>query len=158
MGQAAEHELDAPPWQRVDATLMATSRLIRRAYDARLVHLNVNLSEAILLSLVDEHGPLSQRQLADSMNMGRPAAGVVVSSLEARRLITRRPDPQDRRVLLVATTPAGSALAERVAVVDIALRAELRAGLSREERATLAKLLTRLQANLAASLNRTKIG
>jgi DNA-binding MarR family transcriptional regulator len=137
---------------------MATSRLIRRAYDARLVHLNVNLSEAILLSLVDEHGPLSQRQLADSMNMGRPAAGVVVSSLEARRLITRRPDPQDRRVLLVATTPAGSALAERVAVVDIALRAELRAGLSREERATLAKLLTRLQANLAASLNRTKIG
>jgi hypothetical protein len=29
------HELDAPPWQRVETTLMATARLIRDAYDAR---------------------------------------------------------------------------------------------------------------------------
>jgi DNA-binding MarR family transcriptional regulator len=151
----SEHELDAPPWQRVDATLMATSRSIRRTYDARLAHLNVNLSEASLVAYVDERGPLSQRQLADAMNIGRAAAGVVVSTLESRRLIERRPDPGDRRAMLVATTAAGQALAQKIAAVDVALRAELRSGLTRDERAKLAELLTRLQANLATAFDRT---
>jgi MarR family transcriptional regulator for hemolysin len=151
----SEHELDAPPWQRVEATLMATSRSIRRAYDARLSHLNLNLSEASLLAYLNENGEMSQRQLADAMSTGRAAAGVIVGSLESRRLVERQPDPQDGRAMLVATTPVGRALAEKVAEVDVALRAELRAGLTRGERAKLAELLSRLQTNLAGALDRT---
>ena len=30
------HELDSPPWLRVESTLMATARLVRTAFDARL--------------------------------------------------------------------------------------------------------------------------
>jgi DNA-binding MarR family transcriptional regulator len=151
----SEHELDAPPWQRVEATLMATSRSIRRTYDARLAHLNVNLSEASLLAYLDEHGPLSQRQLADAMGMGRAAAGVVIGNLETRRLIERRPDPHDGRAVLVNTTTAGRKLTAKIAAVDKTLRAELRTGLTHDERAKLAELLTRLQTNLAAALDRT---
>jgi DNA-binding MarR family transcriptional regulator len=150
----SEHELDAPPWQRVDATLMATSRLMRRAYDTRLAHLHLNLSEASILVYLYEHGALSQRQLADAMSLGRAAAGVVVSSLESRRLVERRPDPDDGRAVLVATTSAGRVMAEQIAAVDVTLRAELRSGLSRDERAKLAELLTRLQANLLGALDR----
>ena len=29
--EGGTHELDAPPWQRVETTLMATARLIREA-------------------------------------------------------------------------------------------------------------------------------
>ena len=29
------HELDAPPWLRVESTLMATARAIRQGYDHR---------------------------------------------------------------------------------------------------------------------------
>jgi DNA-binding MarR family transcriptional regulator len=150
-----EHELDAPPWKRVEATLMATSRSIRRTYDARLAHLNVNLNEASLLANLDERGPLSQRQLADTIGIGRAAGGVVIGNLEARRLIERRPDPRDGRAVLVATTTAGRELAGKIAAVDKTLRAELRVGLTRDERAKLAELLSRLQTNLAAALDRT---
>jgi MarR family transcriptional regulator for hemolysin len=151
----SEHELDAPPWQRVESTLMATSRLIRRTFDSRLSHLDVNLNEAGLLVYVDEHGPMSQRQLADALNIGRAAAGVVIGSLESRRLIERRPDPDDGRAVLVGATATGRRLAEKIVAVDVTLRAELRAGITRDERAKLAEVLTRLQVNLAAALDRT---
>ena len=151
----SEHELDAPPWQRVEATLMATSRLIRRTYDARLSHLTLNLTEASLLAYVHEQGPLSQRKLADAMNMGRAAAGVALGRLESRRLIERHTDPDDGRAMLVATTAAGRSMADKIAAVDIALRAELRTGLSRDERAKLAELLSRLQVNLRDAIART---
>jgi MarR family transcriptional regulator, transcriptional regulator for hemolysin len=150
-----EHELDAPLWKRVEATLMATSRSLRHVYDARLAHLNLNLNEASLLANLDEHGPLSQRQLADTISIGRAAAGVIVGNLESRGLIERRPNPHDGRAVLVATTTAGHAMAEKILAVDVTLRAELRAGLTHDERAKLAELLSRLQTNIAAGLERT---
>jgi MarR family transcriptional regulator for hemolysin len=144
--------LDAPPWRRVESTLMATSRAIRRAFDARLADLSLNLTESSLLVYVQESGSLTQTQLADRLAIGRAATGAVIDALERRRLLERRPDPADRRVWLVAATPGGKELAARVIEVDRGLRAELRAGISREERQQLARLLVRLQENAAGVL------
>jgi len=47
---AAGHELDAPPWSRVEGTLLSTARAVRRAYDAALAELGVNLSKASVLA------------------------------------------------------------------------------------------------------------
>jgi len=148
----AEHELDAPPWQRVESTLMATSRAIRRAYDAHLAPLGLNLSEASLLAFVGEHGPVSQTQLAERLGMNRASTGAVVDAVLARGLVGRDPSPTDRRVWLVRITDDGRALAAQVAIVDGALREQLRAGLSRAERQQLARTLLRLQSNLAVVL------
>lgn len=149
---AAAHELDAPPWQRVESTLMATARGIRQAYDQRLGALEVNLSQASLLSFVADFGSQTQTRLAGGLGLGRAATGTLVDGLEARGLVVRTPDPTDRRVWLVDLTAAGRAVVDRVADVDRTLRAELRAGISKAERHQLAQLLVRLQANLAGVL------
>jgi len=65
--------------------------------------------------------------------------------------VERRPDPHDRRVWLVAMTSAGADLVEAIAEVDRVLRAELRKGISRADRQTLAATLIRLQQNLRPS-------
>ena len=57
---ASSHELDSPPWLRVESTIMATARAIRQAYDARFRDLGLNLSEASLLAFVAEAGPFTQ--------------------------------------------------------------------------------------------------
>jgi hypothetical protein len=72
---SVDHELDAPPWRRFEATLMATSKLLRRAYDTRLADIGLNLSEACLLAYVVEHGPLTQTQVAERIGMGRARPG-----------------------------------------------------------------------------------
>ena len=145
------HELDAPPWLRVESTLMATANAIRAAYDERLAPLGMTLSLASLLSYIADFGPINQTRAAEHLDQGRAVTGNQVDRLESLGFVERRPDPDDRRVWLLAITPAGTELAGSIAEVDRVLRAELRAGISRSERQALAGLLVRLQQNLHRS-------
>ena len=147
-----EHELDAPPWLRVESTLMAAAKAIRDAYDERLARLGLNLSLASLLAYTDEYGAVSQTRVAQHLGQGRAVTGSNIDRLASLGLVERRPDPDDRRVWLVAVTEEGRATAEQVKAVDFELRAELRVGVSREERQMLATLLLRLQQNLDNNL------
>jgi DNA-binding MarR family transcriptional regulator len=149
------HELDSPPWLRVESTLMSTARLVRAAFDARLAPLDLNLTQASLLGYVSEFGATTQTDLADHLGIGRAAIGSVIDRLQTRGLVERQPRPDDRRVWLVAITPAGTELAREVAEVDTVLRAELRHGIGREERQALAWVMTRLQQNLATAIAKT---
>ncbi len=149
MTENSKHELDAPPWLRVESTLMSAARGIRRAYDLRLDELGLNLSEAILLAYTEEAGPLMQAELAKHMGVGRAAMGSLIDSLENRGWVERRPKPNDRRVWLIAITPSGEQAASQVAKIDERLRAELREGISRKERRELNQLLNRLRENVS---------
>ena len=107
MSSLTNNELDAPPWLRVESTLMSTARLIREAFDARLKPLDLNLTQASLLAYVAEFGAITQTRLAEKMGTGRAAMGTVVDGLEKRGLIERHPDPDDRRVWRVDITDDG---------------------------------------------------
>lgn len=148
---APSHELDAPPWLRVESTLMATANAIRAAYDQRLAPLGLSLSLASLLAYIRDFGPVSQTRAAEHLDQGRAVTGTQVDKLQALGLVDRLPDPDDRRVWLLAVTDAGRDLADRIGEVDTVLRAELRAGISRADRQMLAGLLLRLQDNLRRS-------
>jgi DNA-binding MarR family transcriptional regulator len=149
------HELDSPPWLRVESTLMATARLVRVAFDTRLAPLELNLTQASLIGYVAEFGPTTQTDLADHLGIGRAAIGSVIDRLQARGLVERQPKADDRRVWLVTITDAGTDMARRINEVDQVLRAELRHGLGREERQALAWVMTRLQQNLATAIAKT---
>jgi MarR family transcriptional regulator for hemolysin len=146
-----EHELDAPPWLRVESTLMATANAIRAAFDDRLAPLGLTLSLASLLSYVADFGPINQTRAAEHLDQGRAATGTQVDRLQSLGLLERRPDPDDRRVWLLAITECGSRMVDSIAEVDRILRAELREGITRSERQALAGLLLRLQTNLRRS-------
>lgn len=146
------HELDSPPWLRVESTLMATARLVRVAFDSRLATLDLNLTQASLIGYVAEFGSTTQTDLADHLGIGRAAIGTVIDRLQARGLVERQPKVDDRRVWLVTITDDGQELAGRINDVDQVLRAELRHGLGREERQALAWVMTRLQQNLASAI------
>ena len=152
---APNHELDAPPWQRVESTLMATARAIRRAYEIRFADLDLNLTQASLLAYLFEAGPITQSRLASRLGMGRAAAGLVIDTLEARGLVERRANVEDRRAWMIALRPEGVRIATPILEIDAVLRSELRAGISRAERQQLAGLLLRLQSNLADVLDGT---
>ena len=149
---STEHELDAPPWLRVESTIMAPARAVRQAYDLRFAELGLNLSEASLLAYVEESGALTQTRLAERLGIGRAAMGSVIDSLEKRGLVERNPDPDDRRVWLVDLTAAGKEMVQQVTERDLVLRKELRAGISRDDRQKLAEVLVALGNNLAAVL------
>ena len=152
MAAPEHHELDAPPWLRVESTLMATARAIRRAYEIRLAPLDLNLTQASLLAFLYEAGPITQSRLASRLEMGRAAAGLVIDTLEERRLVERRASPDDRRAWIIALRPEGVLMTKPIFEIDVILRSELRAGISGPERQLLAELLVRLRSNLTSVL------
>ena len=87
------HELDAPPWRRVESTLMATANAIRAAYDDRLAPLGLSLSLASLLSYVADFGPVTQTRAAEHLGQGRAVTGTQIDRLESLGLRRTAPRP-----------------------------------------------------------------
>jgi DNA-binding MarR family transcriptional regulator len=59
--------------------------------------------------------PMTVKQVAEAATIDAPAATVAVNDLEARGLVIRETDPQNRRCKLVSLTEAGRAV---IAVLD----------------------------------------
>ncbi len=71
-----------------------------------------------------------------------------IDRLEAAGLVTRRPDPEDRRGRRVVLTASGRALIDRVIAAHVANEARVLAGLTEAEQHSLAALLRKLVAGL----------
>ncbi len=132
---------------------MAAARQIRHLYDARFAELDLNLSQASILAYVAEFGAKTQTELAGRMGLGRAATGTAIDQLEARGLLERHPDPEDRRVWMIDVTTEGRSLVRQVTEIDTVVRKQLRVGISRSERQELASLLVRIQQNLTCCLD-----
>jgi len=146
------HELDAPPWLRVESTLMSTARAIREAFDAHFAPLGLNLTQASVIAYVEEFGPVSQTKIADHLRLGRASIGATIDRLQERELLERLVDDEDRRVWKIALSTSGASMARRIAAIDEVLRSDLRDGITREERHALASVMTRLQQNVVRAV------
>jgi DNA-binding MarR family transcriptional regulator len=69
-------------------------------------------SQLSALAVISNHGPLTLGALAEHERVAPPSITKVVSKLECDGLVTRTPDPGDRRVCRVAISPKGDALIE----------------------------------------------
>ncbi|MGB0616405.1 MAG: MarR family winged helix-turn-helix transcriptional regulator [Acidimicrobiales bacterium] len=145
---AVDQVSSAPSWRRVEIALIHTARRLRSAFDHRLTELDLNLNQASLLAFVNDFGGTNQTALAEMVGVGRASCGAMIDQLEARGLVERQPDPEDRRVWLVAITAEGTALVEQFYAVDEEFRKDIRRDISRAERQQLASLLERLGANV----------
>ena len=65
-----------------------------------------------------------------------------IDQLEKKGLVTRRPDPNDRRGTLVMLTKEGLNLVDEILTSHVQVEAEYLAALTLEQRKTLAQLLT----------------
>jgi DNA-binding MarR family transcriptional regulator len=59
------------------------------------------------LLLVEEHGPATQRDLAERLQVTPRTVTALVDGLESTGFVTREADPADRRVALVTMTEQG---------------------------------------------------
>lgn len=74
---------------------------------AALERLGLTASRAHVLLLVAEHGPSSQRELADMRNVTPRTVTALVDGLQSTGFVTREPHPGDRRVARVTMTEHG---------------------------------------------------
>ena len=128
-------------------TLQARSRI-----DAVLARHGLEPGEADVIFTLLRAGPpyrLRPTELFRSMMVSSGGMTHRLNKLTQAGLITRRAATGDARSLLVELTEAGRRKAEAAFREDMALEAELLAGLSDIEQAQLGHLLRRLHATLA---------
>lgn len=105
-----------------------------------LVHLHV-------LAILRAGGPESMSRLADALDVSVASASGIVDRMERRGLVERRPDPDDRRVVVVHMLERGTDIFRQLAGRR---RGALRRLLDRLTEEELAALLTGLRALRAA--------
>ena len=92
---------------RVGYLVYRVERRLRARLDDELRAHGVSTPEYVTLSLLRERDGLSCAQLARWALVTPQAMNLVISALEKRRLVRRRPDPKHRRVLRASVTPKG---------------------------------------------------
>lgn len=117
---------------------LATFRLARRLRSERAIDTMSDGQLAVLTALT-MHGPHTLGELADRERVSAPSMNRTVNCLEETGYLTRTPDDDDRRKVIIQLTDAGrEVVAETVRRRDSWLETALDA-LSDAQRATLAE-------------------
>ena len=138
-----------PVHQPLGLHLTRVSRIVSRAFDDALAEAGGSLPVWLVLISLKSGQLASQRELADAIGIQGATLTHHLDAMESAGLVTRRRDPENRRLHLVELTPAGDALFARMRDAAMAFDERLRAGLSRPEVAQLEVLLARLRDNVS---------
>jgi DNA-binding MarR family transcriptional regulator len=122
-------------------------RAITTELDRRFASAGVTTQQAALL-LNACSAEASPRQLMDGVGTDTAGMTRLLDRLEAKGLVRRRPNPGDRRSVLVQPTERGLALAPQLLPVFGEVARQAFDGFSDDEAATLNFLLRRVAANL----------
>src|SRR5688500_2658058 len=101
---------------RIDSTELATRfRFALFPLVRRLRQHNVDLtaSQASALASIARRGPLTVGELAKTEHVSSPMVTKIAKGLEEEGLVTRTPDPTDKRVTNLAITKDGERRLER---------------------------------------------
>ena len=142
--------MSRPAQQPLGLHLTRVSRTVSRAFDDALAAAGGSLPVWLVMISLKSGQLASQRELAGAVGVQGATLTHHLNTMESAGLVTRRRDPENRRLHLVELTPAGDALFLRLRDAAAAFDQQLRTGLSQDEASQLETLLTRLRDNASA--------
>lgn len=83
---------------------------IRAELDAKTRELGLTALQYTALTVLKRHPGMSGAQLARRSFVSAQAGSEMIANLERKGLITREPDPANRRILRITLTPEGDAV------------------------------------------------
>ena len=97
------------------SNLFRSAAAVRRHMEAKvLASERVSWTSFVGLWVLWVWGELGANAFAEAVGISRPTATGVLRTLEGRGWLARRPDPADRRSVLVSLTPTGRATSEEL--------------------------------------------
>lgn len=128
------------------ALVSRLARRLRAAEEPVLAQAGLTMWEYVVLAHLARAPAESQQALAATMGYDKTRLIALLDALEGRELITRAPEPPDRRAHKVRLTPDGMRAYDGARAAIRALEEELLAPLPQAERRTLRESLARLLA------------
>ncbi|WP_374625855.1 MarR family winged helix-turn-helix transcriptional regulator [Pandoraea sp.] len=133
---------------RLTYVIASLDRLLRRHMSEALAPLGLTLAQFTALSVLDARGKLSNAQLAQRSFITPQSANEVVSVMAARQWITREPDPNHGRIVLLQLTDEGRRVLAQCEAVAKEIDTRMRADVSRDDAAAVQRHLEMFVRNL----------
>lgn len=127
------------------------ARLMRTLADRRARAHGMTRAQWMILVRLRRCGGMTQRALAEILEVEPITVGRLVDRLAARGLVERRADPADRRVWRLHLTPAADPMLAEIDDMRRAFDAEVTAGLSPDHRQAVIEALLLMKTNLLAA-------
>lgn len=134
--------------------VMSLYRTFRRQATDALEPLGLELFEYDVLSALRRQGKPFELAASDVARQTGLSSGAMtnrIDKLEARALVARRPDEQDRRGVIVSLTKEGERLIDNAIQLRLDAADASLSGISATERRQLARLLRKLRLSSARS-------
>lgn len=128
--------------------MAAFNRKLRSFFDARVAEQGLTLARARTLFALSRRGSLTQKELADELEIETPTLVRVLDAMEKQNLIERRSDETDRRAKRIKMTPDGLATFKDVDMQAKSMRAEIAADISTDDIRAALNVVRRLSQNL----------
>jgi MarR family transcriptional regulator for hemolysin len=136
--------ITADPEGPLGRLVALSAKAVREWVDGRMAEHGSGLATWIVLSQTSAGTTPSQRELAERVGIGGATLVRHLDRLEAEGLVTRQPDPDDRRVTRVQLTPVGRRHMAKLAKVAASIDTEMRALLTADQERVLRDALARL--------------
>ena len=137
--------------ETVGVLLNRVAKAWREELDRRLRPLGLTRVQwQALLTIARAGGQLTQRELADALDIGPPACVALVDRMERDGLVERAAVPGDRRRNAVRTTGSSRRLLARIEATAGTLRREILTGMTGDEVESLHRLLSKACARIEA--------
>ena len=117
----------------------------------RMEDMELNPSQAGILFILNSHGRLSQRQLAQKIGITPPSMTVTLRKLEELGFIHKEPDEKDQRIIRIRLSEAGKECIEKLKSIMDEMEEILYQGFSVEEKLLFRRLLLAMRENLLNS-------
>lgn len=129
--------------------LSDSSRLLRRAFDARVRTLGMTSQQARLLLILQVNEGENQGFYAEVLEVEPISLTRMIDRMEEAGLIERRRDPADRRAWRLFLTDRSRQLIDQVRACLTGLEDEMLTGLDEGQRAALAGMLETIRTNFS---------
>lgn len=121
------------------------ARDLRRLSMSTSTPSDVSPSQARALRVLGRHAPIRLSELSDHLHIAPRSTTEVVDALEQAGLARRRPDPHDRRAVLVEATDEGTHVLAALRKARTAQAEAYFGRLSASDQEALARILTTLR-------------
>jgi DNA-binding MarR family transcriptional regulator len=140
------------PYGPIIADFRAAMTRMKCASSERLLRLGISMAQLNILFTLQREGEMPMSRLADVLNVSLSNATGLIDRIEERGFVERTRVPEDRRIVLIRVTPAGTRMLEEVdAISDDLLRGVL-ARLGRARLAGVAQAVADLRRALDEAL------
>jgi MarR family transcriptional regulator for hemolysin len=135
----------------VSLKLAVTMRQMHKSFDQRVAKIGVTRSQWTMIAVVSRRPGVTQREIAEVLEMSEASAGRLIDRLCGEGLLERKPKEDDRRAYCIHMTGKADAILDQISAIASENEKVAFAGFDQAELEQLDTYLDRLAANAAAS-------